>query len=78
MNEKVIRCQDCCGNFVFTAKQQERYAERGWPDPIRCPNCRARKKEIWQINEVYRKYSEGGLTWLKSRGGREFIKKYVR
>ena len=52
MKDKVIRCQDCCNNFVFTVKQQKSYAERGWTAPIRCPSCRARKRPkgvfLWQ------------------------------
>ena len=52
MKDKVLRCQDCCNNFVFTVKQQESYAERGWTAPIRCPICRARKKEIWEIMTI--------------------------
>ncbi len=28
MENKVIRCQDCCNKFIFTVKQQEMYAEK--------------------------------------------------
>ena len=75
MKNKILRCQDCCGNFVFTEKQQERYAECGWADPIRCPSCRARKKEIRQINEEYRMLMSGGPMRLFSRHGRGFFRK---
>lgn len=75
MKDKVVRCQDCCNNFVFTVKQQESYAERGWTAPIRCPSCRARKKEIWQTNEEYKKLMAGGPMRLHSRHGRGFFKK---
>ena len=75
MKNKVIRCQDCCNNFVFTAKQQESYAERGWGDPIRCPSCRARKKEIFRINEDYKRMMQSGSMRLYSRHGRGFFRK---
>ena len=54
MENKIIRCQDCYNKFIFTVRQQEKYAENGWDAPIRCPSCRARKKEIWTINENYK------------------------
>jgi len=75
MKNKVLRCQDCCTDFTFTVKQQQSYAERGWCDPIRCPSCRARKKEIWQINENYKALMQGTTQRLLSRHGRGFFKK---
>ncbi len=54
MKNKVIRCQDCYNKFIFTVKQQQTYSENGWQAPIRCPSCRARKKEIWATNENYK------------------------
>lgn len=68
MQNKRLKCQDCCTNFVFTIKQQENYAEKGWQEPIRCPLCRARKKEIWMIGEKYRsiiKNKFGGSSTMK-------------
>ncbi len=52
MEDKEIRCQDCCGHFIFTAKQQKFYIERGWPDPIRCPRCRDHRRETRQKNQI--------------------------
>lgn len=75
MKNKIILCQDCCNKFVFTVKQQARYGEMGWADPIRCPSCRARKKEIWQTKENYRALMRGGPMRLYSRHGRGFFKK---
>lgn len=59
MNNKIIRCQDCYNKFIFTVKQQQTYTARGWQDPIRCPGCRARKKEIWGTHEYYKAVTEG-------------------
>ena len=75
MKDKVLRCQDCCNRFVFTVKQQQSYKDRGWTDPIRCPSCRARKKEIWQTNEDYKALMRGGVMRLYSRHGRGFFKR---
>ena len=78
MEKKIIRCQDCYNKFVFTVKQQQMYSEKGWQDPIRCPSCRARKKEIWATNEDF-KASMGGYTMRKfSRHGRGFFRKLGR
>lgn len=50
MENKILRCQDCYNKFIFTTQQQEKYLLNGWQDPIRCPSCRARKKEIYATN----------------------------
>ena len=33
---KVIKCQDCGEEFNFSEREQELYAEKGFPDPKRC------------------------------------------
>ena len=43
--EKVIECQDCGTDFVHSAEDQTRYAERGFTnDPKRCRECREKRK----------------------------------
>jgi len=43
--EKVIECQDCGTDFVHSAEDQARYAERGFTnDPKRCRECREKRK----------------------------------
>lgn len=44
MQDKVLQCRDCGGEFVFTAGEQEFYAEKGFSEPSRCPSCRAARK----------------------------------
>lgn len=46
-NDKTLSCKDCSDEFVFTAGEQEFYAEKGFQnEPTRCPVCRqARKAE---------------------------------
>ncbi|HWJ03613.1 MAG TPA: zinc-ribbon domain-containing protein, partial [Verrucomicrobiae bacterium] len=43
--DEVLVCKDCGAEFVFTASEQEFYAEKGFTNkPGRCPQCRAAKK----------------------------------
>ena len=38
--DKEINCKDCGGPFVFTAGEQEFYAQKGLQnEPARCPRC---------------------------------------
>ncbi len=45
--DKVLTCRDCGAEFVFTAGEQEFYAEKGFQhEPVRCRDCRmARKRQ---------------------------------
>lgn len=46
MADKTIICKDCGKEFVFTEGEQEFYKEKGFQnDPVRCPECRRKKKE---------------------------------
>ena len=43
-DEKLV-CEDCGSEFIFTAGEQEFYAEKGFTnEPGRCPACRAARK----------------------------------
>jgi len=42
--DKTLVCNDCGGEFVFTAGEQEFFAERGFSEPIRCKPCRDIRK----------------------------------
>ena len=39
-----ITCRDCGNDFEFTGGEQSFYEERGFALPIRCKECRAKKK----------------------------------
>ena len=40
--DKTLVCRDCGAEFVFTAGEQEFYAEKGFQnEPTRCKDCRA-------------------------------------
>jgi len=43
--DKTLICKDCGAEFSFTEGEQEFYSGKGFPDPVRCTNCRKLKKE---------------------------------
>ena len=44
-SDKNLNCKDCGSEFVFTAGEQEFYAERGFVnEPQRCKPCRDQRK----------------------------------
>ncbi len=45
MADKIIACKDCGNEFVFTEGEQAFYAEKGFQDPTRCPECRKARKQ---------------------------------
>lgn len=46
MEDKVIVCKDCGNEFIFSAQEQEFYAEKGFQnDPARCLSCRRARKQ---------------------------------
>ncbi|MEP7159243.1 MAG: zinc-ribbon domain containing protein [Chloroflexota bacterium] len=42
--DRTLTCADCGQEFVFTASEQQFYADRGFSDPRRCRSCRAARK----------------------------------
>ena len=43
--DKTLVCKECGNEFVFTAGEQEFYAERGFQnEPQRCKSCRDTRK----------------------------------
>lgn len=53
--DKTLVCKDCGNEFVFTAGEQEFYAEKGFQnEPQRCKACRdARKRNDRGSRELY-------------------------
>ena len=43
-SDKTLTCADCGQQFVFTASEQDFYAQRGFSEPRRCASCRASRK----------------------------------
>jgi CxxC-x17-CxxC domain-containing protein len=44
MADKTLTCRDCGTTFTFTEGEQEFFAQKGYTEPQRCPDCRAAKK----------------------------------
>ncbi len=43
--DKALTCKECGNEFIFSAGEQEFYAEKGFENlPVRCPECRRRRK----------------------------------
>lgn len=58
MQDKTLKCADCGNDFVFTAGEQDFYAQKGFTNaPTRCPSCRAARKAA---REGGGSYSSGG------------------
>ncbi len=46
MQDKYLTCRDCGIEFLFSASEQEFYAEKGFEnEPARCPSCRQARKQ---------------------------------
>jgi hypothetical protein len=43
--DKTLNCKDCNQEFLFSASEQEIFSKRGFQDPVRCYDCRKKKKE---------------------------------
>lgn len=43
-SDRTMTCADCGQEFVFSASEQQFYADRGFSDPRRCPTCRQARK----------------------------------
>jgi hypothetical protein len=44
MADMEITCRDCGKTFVFTEGEQEFYAQKGFSNPVRCSDCRQKRK----------------------------------
>jgi CxxC-x17-CxxC domain-containing protein len=53
--DKTLVCKECGAEFIFTAGEQEFYAERGFMnEPQRCKPCRdQRKNALKQPRELF-------------------------
>jgi CxxC-x17-CxxC domain-containing protein len=59
--DKTLTCRDCGTDFVFTAGEQEFYAQKGFTnEPTRCPSCRQARKASSGSNRGGSRDSYGG------------------
>jgi CxxC-x17-CxxC domain-containing protein len=57
--DKTLTCRDCGQEFIWTAGEQESYAQKGFAnEPRRCPDCRRARKS-----------QQGGGGYASSSGG---------
>ena len=65
--DKTLVCKDCGNEFVFTAGEQEFYAEKGFEnEPQRCKACRQAKKASKRANREF-------FTTVCDRCGKEAV-----
>ena len=64
MADKTLTCRDCGNTFTFTEGEQDFYAQKGFGEPTRCPDCRAAKKAARNsgggYGDSYGSYGGGG------------------
>ena len=78
-NDKNLTCADCGQEFVFTASEQDFYAQRGFTEPRRCPSCRASRKAARGADGGGSSYGGGyssgggGGGYGRDRGPREMF-----
>ncbi len=52
--DKTLICKDCGKEFIFTAGEQEFYAEKGFQnEPQRCKECRVARKNASKANREF-------------------------
>ena len=67
-DEKLI-CEDCGCEFVFTAGEQEFYAEKGLVNkPKRCPECRKNRRNNQRAKRKTQLALQRGLRLLYFTG----------
>ncbi|GAB4116847.1 MAG: zinc-ribbon domain containing protein [Roseiflexaceae bacterium] len=76
--DKTLTCRDCGTPFVFTAGEQEFYAQKGFAnEPTRCANCRRARKaasgNTQQTRQGHQSYQGGGYG---SRSGYDTQESY--
>ena len=67
-SDKNLTCADCGQEFVFTASEQDFYAQRGFTEPRRCASCRASRKAARNA-ESGGSYGSYGASGGYSAGG---------
>lgn len=45
MEDQTLSCKDCAQPFLFTVREQEFFAEKGFTNkPVRCKDCRQQRR----------------------------------
>src|SRR2546422_11514226 len=69
MADKTLTCRDCGTNFTFTEGEQDFYGQKGYSEPMRCPDCRAAKKAARAGGGYSDSYGNGGYGGGGYSGG---------
>ncbi|HET9495822.1 MAG TPA: zinc-ribbon domain containing protein [Chloroflexia bacterium] len=69
MADKTLTCRDCGTTFTFTEGEQDFYAQKGYSEPTRCPDCRAAKKAARQSGGYGDSYGSSSYSSGGGRGG---------
>ena len=67
LQDKQVSCVDCGAQFVFSARDQAFYQERGYSAPRRCKTCRDKRKANGPGGGSGQSSSEGGWQGGNSR-----------
>ncbi len=72
--DKTLVCRDCGNEFVFTAGEQEFYAQKGFTnEPQRCRDCRQARKQRSASTSTDRSFSTGNeRSESYGRGGNDY------
>src|SRR4051812_49534298 len=62
MADKTLTCRDCGTQFTFTEGEQDFYSQKGYSEPMRCPDCRAAKKAARSGGGYGDSYGNGGYS----------------
>ena len=55
--DKTLVCKDCGKEFIFSAGEQEFYAEKGFEnEPVRCRDCREKRRRSREGGEQRKMY----------------------
>jgi hypothetical protein len=52
LSDKTLQCVACPRTFIFTARDQRFFLERGFDPPKRCKPCRDAKKAKYEQREA--------------------------
>ena len=69
--DKTLVCKECGNEFVFTAGEQEFYAEKGFVnEPQRCKSCREPERTLQSLKEkctlLHARHAAARLRFLLS------------
>ena len=59
--EKKIICKDCGNEFTLTVGEQNFYEEKGFVEPVRCKECRNRRKAERESQSISQEETKNDL-----------------